>query len=268
MRDLRTKSKPLMIAFAVLLAALLAQRVVRGMFRTGHAHGAQGPHVVDGDTIVLASGQKIRYVGIDTPENGEPLFEEARAANDELLSAGKIHAKECEARPHDEHRRTLATVFAGGKDVSLELLRRGLGRVFEDGECLTGKTLDDYFDAAIGAYERRLGVWRGAPARPASPDEAARLAGQSAFVCGAVTSYYEGKFWSHMNFGADWRTDFTVSVPNASKDSLARAGFAFGPQSVGKKVLAFGHVFEHDGPKITARSPKQIRFVDSCEITL
>ena len=41
--------------------------------------------VIDGDTIELESGQRVRYLGIDTPETGEPYAAEATERNRELV---------------------------------------------------------------------------------------------------------------------------------------------------------------------------------------
>lgn len=38
---------------------------------------AKVKRVVDGDTVVLANGSVVRYVGITTPENNEPFEKEA-----------------------------------------------------------------------------------------------------------------------------------------------------------------------------------------------
>jgi micrococcal nuclease len=37
--------------------------------------------VVDGDTIILEDGTKVRYIGLNTPERGRPFYEEATEAN-------------------------------------------------------------------------------------------------------------------------------------------------------------------------------------------
>jgi hypothetical protein len=56
------------------------------------AFDAAGPfrvkRVVDGDTIVLAAGRRIRYLGINTPEYDEPFWKEAKDYN-----AGKVRGK-------------------------------------------------------------------------------------------------------------------------------------------------------------------------------
>mgnify|MGYP001570326330 CR=1 FL=1 len=41
--------------------------------------------VIDGDTVELANGQIVRYVGVNAPNNGEPFEEEATEANAKLV---------------------------------------------------------------------------------------------------------------------------------------------------------------------------------------
>ena len=41
--------------------------------------------VIDGDTIELANGQIVRFVGVNAPNNGEPFEEEATEANAKLV---------------------------------------------------------------------------------------------------------------------------------------------------------------------------------------
>lgn len=41
---------------------------------------------IDGDTIELANGQIVRFVGVNAPNNGEPFEEEATGANTKLAS--------------------------------------------------------------------------------------------------------------------------------------------------------------------------------------
>jgi micrococcal nuclease len=41
--------------------------------------------IIDGDTIELTSGEKVRYIGIDTPEKDECFYTEAKIENQRLL---------------------------------------------------------------------------------------------------------------------------------------------------------------------------------------
>jgi micrococcal nuclease len=85
--------------------------------------------VVDGDTIVLADGRRIRYVGINTPERGEPLWGEARDYNERKVK-GKLVTLEFGEVKEDTYGRTLAYASAEGEMVNTELLQAGLAHLF------------------------------------------------------------------------------------------------------------------------------------------
>ncbi len=87
--------------------------------------------VVDGDTVVLTNGQKVRYIGINAPElehNGhpaEPFAEEAKRFNASLV-AGKAVRLEFDKERTDQYERTLAYVFLkDGTLVNAEILASG-----------------------------------------------------------------------------------------------------------------------------------------------
>lgn len=47
-------------------------------------------HVVDGDTLDLRDGTRVRLIGIDTPERGQPCYEEATAALADLVNGKAV----------------------------------------------------------------------------------------------------------------------------------------------------------------------------------
>ena len=86
--------------------------------------------VVDGDTIVLDSGERLRYVGVDTPESfGEPECgaDEATALNRQLVE-GRLVELLPGPQERDEFGRLLRYVFAEGVFVNAELVREGMAR--------------------------------------------------------------------------------------------------------------------------------------------
>jgi micrococcal nuclease len=85
--------------------------------------------VVDGDTIVLADGRHVRYIGINTPERGEPLWEEAKDYNDQKVG-GKLVSLEFGKVMKDTYGRTLAYVFVNGEMANAALLQAGLAHLF------------------------------------------------------------------------------------------------------------------------------------------
>ena len=87
--------------------------------------------VVDGDTIVLAGGERVRYLGIDTPEvTGVPeLFgPEATEANRRLVEGRRVRL-ERDVTDRDRFDRLLRYVYVDGVMVNAELLREGFAKV-------------------------------------------------------------------------------------------------------------------------------------------
>lgn len=88
---------------------------------------AEVSRVVDGDTFVLKTGERVRLIGIDTPEIGNVLAAEASEALAKLVAKQRIYIQQDE-EPRDKHQRLLAHVFlANGQNVAAHLLQQGLG---------------------------------------------------------------------------------------------------------------------------------------------
>jgi endonuclease YncB( thermonuclease family) len=85
--------------------------------------------VIDGDTVVLENGEKIRYQGVDTPEKAQDFNKEATAKNRELVDGKRIRL-EHDVTLKDRFGRHLGYVFVGDTFVNAELVRLGLARVF------------------------------------------------------------------------------------------------------------------------------------------
>jgi len=85
--------------------------------------------VIDGDTIELQDGSRVRYLGIDTPEAGEPYYSEATARNKELVE-GKIVYLQKGKRDRDEYDRLLRYVYIDGVFVNAELVAQGYATAY------------------------------------------------------------------------------------------------------------------------------------------
>ena len=83
--------------------------------------------IVDGDTIdVEIDGQpyRIRYIGIDTPEKGQPGYAEATEANAALVSGKKV-TLERDVSESDRYGRLLRYVYIDGVMVNATLVEKG-----------------------------------------------------------------------------------------------------------------------------------------------
>ena len=112
--------------------------------------------VIDGDTVELADGRRVRYLGINTPEHGQPNFREATEANRRLVQ-GKTVRLELDVQPTDRFGRTLAHLWVEGVFVNRELVRQGLATAYAVEPNVR------YRDAILAAEEQArtsgVGLW-------------------------------------------------------------------------------------------------------------
>lgn len=111
-----------------LLALLLAVPTLAGDLQAVR-------RVIDGDTIKLTNGERVRYIGINTPETKhpvkgvEPFGHEASEANRRLVE-GKQVRLEFDVQRRDRFGRLLAYVYLmDGTFINLELVRQGYAQV-------------------------------------------------------------------------------------------------------------------------------------------
>ncbi len=89
------------------------------------AQGVRVVRVIDGDTIVIQSGERVRYIGIDAPEQDEPLGPAATQLNGELVGGKRVRL-ERDVTDRDRFGRLLRYVYVDGILVNAELVRQGL----------------------------------------------------------------------------------------------------------------------------------------------
>ncbi|MCL2116392.1 MAG: thermonuclease family protein [Methanobrevibacter sp.] len=86
-------------------------------------------NVVDGDTIDVVGVGRIRLVGIDTPEIGQPGYEEATNYIKSMCLGKTVYLDIDNAEPKDKYGRTLAIVYVDGININQELLKLGYAKV-------------------------------------------------------------------------------------------------------------------------------------------
>lgn len=80
--------------------------------------------VIDGDTVELSDGRRVRYLGLDTPELGEPYSQEALSYNQELVE-GKWVELQAGDRDKDDYGRLLRYVYVDGTFVNAQMIAQG-----------------------------------------------------------------------------------------------------------------------------------------------
>ncbi len=106
-----------------------AQRLEKWKRRNGTV-----TYVVDGDTIDIspverAYIQRIRLVGVDTPERGEPGYEEAKSFVNETCFGKEVYFDVDNCKHYDKYHRILAVIYVNVNgtwiNLNAELLKRG-----------------------------------------------------------------------------------------------------------------------------------------------
>ena len=156
----------------VLLLVLPATACVSGAETAATTTGVV-ERVVDGDTLALRSGARVRLVQIDTPEAGEECYaEKATAELRRLARPGTRVTLERDSALDDVDRfgRLLRYVLVGSRNANVELVRRGAATpYFFDGD--RGRYSARLLSAAEAARAARRGMWRECRVswRPTSP---------------------------------------------------------------------------------------------------
>ncbi len=228
--------------------------------------------VIDGDTIRLAGGLEVRLVGMQAPKLplGRPNFppwplgDEAKAALSNLVLNERVtlyHGGET----MDRHGRTLAHAFVGNDDSGLwvqgDMIGRGLARTYsfkDNRECV--RELQALEQAA---RNDQRGIWNDPfyPVLAALPP-AALLEFVDTFqlIEGRIVSVQAVNRRVYLNFGQNWRDDFTGSI--SARDARRFSGAGLDLASLeGKIVRIRGWIEERGGPMITVTHPEQIEIV-------
>ena len=130
--------------------------------------------VLDGDTIRLRDGRRVRLVQIDAPElrENECYARKSAAALRSLLRGAEV-TLEADRRLDavDQYGRLLRYVHKGGTNVNLALVKRGAASVwFFEGD--RGKYARRMLAAARQARRAKKGLWRACSATALRPFEA------------------------------------------------------------------------------------------------
>ncbi|MFQ5972346.1 MAG: thermonuclease family protein [Alphaproteobacteria bacterium] len=223
--------------------------------------------VIDGDTVRLEDGREVRLVGIQAPKlplgrpdfTAWPLAEAAKAAL-ERLALGETVTLGYGDRRSDRHGRILAHLFTDdGLWLEGEMLERGLARVytFTDNRRLVHEML---------ARERRAraagrGIWTHAFYAIRQHDALGRISGGFAVVEGRVVDSAVVRGRGYLNFGEDYRTDFTISIAPRDLATFRREDVELSGYR-GRRVRVRGWLKWLNGPMIDVTHPEQIEVLE------
>lgn len=215
------------------------------------------------DVLVMTDGRALHLEGIRLPNAAQDhaptaIQDHAFAALQALVVGHEVDAHAVYPK-EDRYDRVRSQVFRpDGTWLQIELLKKGLARVDispDRGECYR-----ELYAAETEARHAGLGLWADPAYAFRSPSNAATYAGTFQIVVGRVlsTSVNDGRI--HLNFGPDWRRDFTVTISSDDAKTFRRMGV--NPLNYeGRLIRVRGIVQLQNGPDIAVGNPKQIELL-------
>ncbi len=265
---IKRPSLAILLALVVFLAASgLAQAGTSGLTPCETRVVAE---VVDGDTLVLDrpvdGARQVRLVGLQAPKlplgrAGFPVWPQAAQSKQALakLVLGKTVRLSYGGLRMDRHRRRLAHLHtADGAWVQGAMLRAGMARVysFSDNRTMVGEMLAIESEARAA----RRGIWADPFYAVRSPAEASRHIDTFQLVEGKVLDAAQVRGRVYLNFGLDWRSDFTATLDRRALRLLKTA--RIDPLAYeGRWLRLRGWLKSLNGPMIDLTHPEQIKIL-------
>ena len=228
---------------------------------------------LDGETLLLDDGGQVRLAGIVAPRSPrwwrqkEPWPTES-AARDALahLAEGRTVTLHLDGMKKDRRGRRLAQVYSseGGARIWLQ------GRLVEKGRvrAYAHSGIRACAGALLGleatARKSGLGLWRQSAYRvldAADPLAIIKRRQSLVIVEGHVSAVGRAQNWRFVNFGDDWKSDFTIAVARSDLTGFAEAGIELETLK-GAHVRVRGWVERWNGPAIKVTNPDQIEILE------
>ncbi|MCM8830887.1 MAG: thermonuclease family protein [Candidatus Omnitrophica bacterium] len=224
--------------------------------------------VIDGDTIILENGKTLRYIGIDTPEitkrteagfiyQPQPFALEAKEYNKKLVE-GKYIGIEFDIEKIDKYGRLLGYCFVDDIFVNAKLLEEGFAIVYTKPPNL--KYVDLFLKLQKDAQKMHKGLW--GAYEVIDHTQAYKYIGQIRTVQGKVLSTYKSGKCVFLNFGIDYKTDFTITIFNDALENFYRQNIDPLKFYLGKTVQVTSKIHQYNGPEIIVYTPEEIEVLN------
>ena len=222
-------------------------------------------HLVNLDknnALLMTDGRAVHLEGVRMPAGKldhapQSFVDESRAAVTALMKTTPLTLRSLPPKI-DRHGRLRAQVFVGDQWIQALLLGRGLARVAiapDRTECAS-----ELFAAEAQARMARRGLWAAPAYAVRDPSNIRRDIGTFQIVEGKVLNASIKNGRAYLNFGTDWRRDFTATVDPVDMPNFRALGVD--PRSyAGQTIRVRGWVQWHNGPEIEVANPQGIEVV-------
>lgn len=217
-------------------------------------------------TLRTAQGEtlRVRPAAVRIPARDEPAGAAAIAALTALALDRPARLAHDAGPVTDRYGRALAQVFVetpeGEVWLQEALVRAGHARVYTDLDARRGAAALYAAEAEARAAGRGLWVDAAYAVRSADPNELALYLDSVQIVEGRVISAANVRGRVYLNFGFDYRTDFTISVAPAAARRFAAEGVDLLTLE-DAQVRVRGWVYAENGPMISIDHPERLEII-------
>jgi len=110
--------------------------------------------IIDGDTLELSTGERVRLKGINTPESSMPYYTEAKTFLQSIVQNKLI---QIENHGTDKYGRILAHIFINNRNVNAQILEQGLATLYY---YESDSHYDELKEAEEFARQNQKGLWQ------------------------------------------------------------------------------------------------------------
>ncbi|MAZ76004.1 MAG: hypothetical protein CMH31_01730 [Micavibrio sp.] len=240
-----------------------------------HTYSGKIDKIIDGQTVLLTNNKIVRLVGLDIPAFSQnPDFDftlKAKMLLTKMLPKGtdvmiyqtRMAKKGRINRMGHDLGHILTKESKDKPRVWLQglLLSKGLARVYTSSS--NPELVDEMLAIENTAREAKIDLWNDdSPFKALTPDTAAQSMGKFTIIEGIVSKTATVKNTLYLNFGKNWKTDFTIMISSALRKKLARRSLDLMNLS-GQTVRVRGWVREYNGALIELEDAGHLEILDN-----
>lgn len=205
--------------------------------------------VIDGDTLIVEGGERVRLLGIDSEERGENCYEPARKRLKEFVEDKRVKLV-FSGDKRGSYDRLLAYVFLNDTNINRKMVEQGFAVARIDSE-------DRFSEGIVDAEEDAMENNRGCEWSESEEEDICSVeerVGEEVSVTGEVMDSYLSNSTLFLNFGGEYPDHcFTAVVWDVEDLGLEKDSF------VGEEVSISGEVEMYQGkPQVPVSRKSQI----------
>jgi len=256
------------------------QIVVPDLSSLKHTKSGRVDKVIDGLTVLLKDKTIVRLASLDIPDfhiwrdaphsdKALALLQEHLSEDTEIMLYQTVKAKK--GRLNRMNHELAHIVTKSKKDIKKGntesmwinglLLAHGIARV------MIAPNAPEMVEQMLGlekqARAQKQGMWSDeSDYKVLTPETAGEANGEFAIIEGRVEKTASVRNNVYLNFGKDWKTDFTIMISPTMRKKLAREGIH--PLGLGgKTVRVRGWLREYNGPLIELDVSEHLEIIES-----